>query len=59
MPLKTNVCVLASTSSGNCTAIWNDEADTGSPQFALALTDLVDGYVHQLVRREATPAAAR
>ena len=41
------------------TAIWNDEADTGSPQFALALTDLVDGYVHQLVRREATPAAAR
>ena len=41
------------------TAIWNDEADTGSPQFALSLTDLVDGYVHQLVRREATPAAAR
>ena len=34
------------------TAIWNDEADTGSPQFAQALTDLVDGYVWQLVRRE-------
>jgi AcrR family transcriptional regulator len=35
------------------TAIWNDEADTSAPQFAQALTDLVDGYVHQLVKREA------
>jgi AcrR family transcriptional regulator len=33
-------------------AIWNDEADTTSPQFAEALTDLVDGYMHQLVLRE-------
>ena len=41
------------------TAIWNDEADTSSPQFALALTDLVDGYVHQLVRRETMSAASR
>jgi hypothetical protein len=34
------------------TAIWNDEADTASPQFAQALTDLVDGYTYQLVKRE-------
>jgi AcrR family transcriptional regulator len=34
------------------TAIWNDEADTSSPLFAQALTDLVDGYVYQLVKRE-------
>lgn len=34
------------------TAIWNDEADTTSPQFAQALTDLVDGYVYQLAKRE-------
>lgn len=34
------------------TAIWNDEADTGSPLFAQALTDLVDGYMYQLVKRE-------
>jgi AcrR family transcriptional regulator len=34
------------------TAIWNDEADTASPQFAQALTDLVDGYTCQLVKRE-------
>jgi AcrR family transcriptional regulator len=33
-------------------AIWNDEADTTSPQFAEALTDLVDGYMHQLVLRD-------
>jgi AcrR family transcriptional regulator len=33
-------------------AIWNDEADTTSPQFADALTDLVDGFMHQLVQRE-------
>lgn len=33
-------------------AIWNDEADTTSPQFAEALTDLVDGYMYQLVLRE-------
>lgn len=33
-------------------AIWNDEADTTSPQFVEALTDLVDGYVHQVVLRE-------
>jgi AcrR family transcriptional regulator len=35
------------------TAIWNDEADTNSPQFTQALTDLVDGYVYQLAKREA------
>jgi AcrR family transcriptional regulator len=34
------------------TAIWNEEADTTSPQFAQALTDLVDGYTCQLVKRE-------
>ena len=34
------------------TAIWNDEADTASPLFAQALTDLVDGYTYQLVKRE-------
>jgi AcrR family transcriptional regulator len=34
------------------TAIWNDEADTNSPQFAQALSDLVDGYTCQLVKRE-------
>jgi AcrR family transcriptional regulator len=34
------------------TAIWNDEADTTSPQFAQALTDLVDGYTYQLVKRD-------
>jgi AcrR family transcriptional regulator len=33
-------------------AIWNDEADTTSPQFAESLTDLVDGYMHRLVVRE-------
>jgi len=36
------------------TAIWNDEADTNSPQFVQALTDLVDGYIYQLAKREAT-----
>jgi AcrR family transcriptional regulator len=34
------------------TAIWNDEADATSPQFAQALTDMVDGYTCQLVKRE-------
>lgn len=40
------------------TAIWNDEADTNAPQFIQALTDLVDGFVYQLARREATVAGA-
>ena len=34
------------------TAIWNDEHDTTSAQFAQSMTDLVDGYMGQLVRRE-------
>ena len=34
------------------TAIWNEEADATSPAFAQSLTDLVDGYTWQLVRRE-------
>lgn len=34
------------------TAIWNEEADATSPAFAQSLTDLVDGYTGQLVRRE-------
>ena len=38
------------------TAIWNDEADTTTPQFAQALTDLVDGYMYQLAKREAAGA---
>ncbi|MEY3446375.1 MAG: hypothetical protein RIR45_1130 [Pseudomonadota bacterium] len=41
------------------TAIWNDEADTSSPQFAQALTDLVDGYMHQLAKRENESPAVR
>jgi hypothetical protein len=43
------------------TAIWNDEADATSPAFAQALTDIVDGYTGQLVRREreAAQQAAR
>lgn len=35
------------------TAIWNDEADTTAPQFVQALTDLVDGFIYQLAKREA------
>ncbi len=35
------------------TAIWNDETETTTPQFAQAMTDLVDGYVYQLAQREA------
>lgn len=38
------------------TAIWNDETDIASPQFAQSLTDLVDGYMGQLARREAASA---
>lgn len=41
------------------TAVWNDEADTGSPQFVQALTDLVDGYVRQLADRESAGLAAQ
>lgn len=33
------------------TAIWNEEADATSPAFVQSLTDLVDGYTWQLVRR--------
>lgn len=40
------------------TAIWNDETDTTSPQFAQAMTDLVDGYVGMLARREGAPLSA-
>ena len=36
------------------TAIWNDEADTNSAQFAQSMTDLVDGYIYMLVKREQT-----
>jgi AcrR family transcriptional regulator len=41
------------------TAIWNDEADTASPKFAQALSDLVDGYVYQLVKRDAAAQAGK
>ena len=37
------------------TAIWNDEPDTTSAHFAQSLTDLVDGYVYMLAKRESAP----
>jgi AcrR family transcriptional regulator len=40
------------------TAIWNDDADTTAPQFAQAMTDLVDGYVFMLARREGVQPSA-
>lgn len=38
------------------TAVWNDDPDTASSQFAQSLTDLVDGYVLMLARRQSAPA---
>ncbi len=37
------------------TAVWTDEIDTTSSAFAQSLTDLVDGYMFMLVRREHAP----
>ncbi len=34
------------------TAIWNDDPDTTSPQFAQAMADLVDGYMYMVAKRE-------
>ena len=41
------------------TAIWSDEPDTTSPQFAQAMTDLVDGFMAQMARRDAAALPAQ
>lgn len=41
------------------TAMWDEEVPTDTPQFAQGLTDLVDGYMYQLARRDEQERLAR